>query len=476
MEIGEVGIKNISFDLSSRDDIPQLLMGLQHIYVTPDVREEVFKILETMIPSEVSLKNGRPGMDLWKIFVMGTLRLNLNYDYDRLHEEVNNHNTIRQMLGHSVFDVENKYRLQTIKDNVSLLTPDILNKINAVVVKSGHSLIKKKEEEKLHCRCDSFVVETNVHYPTDINLLFDAIRKIIQLIAVLCATFRVNLWGESVHDINKIKKLYRTVQNMKKSKSSDDTQKTSREDKIKEAHILYISLVQQYLIKVLYTLKILRERHQIDEGCFSEIFRFVAHTYRQIDQIERRVIQGEKIPHNEKVFSLFEPHTEWINKGKEGIQMELGLNVCVLEDQYGFILHYKIMQNISDCEIAVDMIVETQKIFHDVAVCSFDKGFYSKLNKDELDKLLDKCIMPKKGKLSKEDKDVESGEDFKRYRRMHSAVESAINALEVHGLDKCPDHGIDGFRRYVAISVVARNIQKIGTIIQNNHRNQKKAA
>ena len=476
MKIGEVGIQNISFDLSSRDDIPQLLMGLQHIYVTPDVREKVFNILETMIPSSVSLNNGRPGMELWKILVMGTLRLNLNYDYDRLQEEVNNHHKIRQMLGHSIFDFEEMYRLQTIKDNVSLLTPDILNKINEVVVKSGHSLVKKNEDEKIHGRCDSFVVETDVHFPTDINLLFDATRKIIQLIAVLCAAFKVNLWGESIYDINKIKKLYRIVQNMKKSKSSNDDQKAGRDEEIKDSYMLYISLVREYLLKVLDTLKILKECHGVNEFHFSEIVRFIAHAYRQIDQIERRVIQGEKIPHEEKVFSLFEDHTEWINKGKAGVLVELGLNVCVFEDQYGFILHHKVMQNISDCEIAVDMVKETQKMFPNVVTCSFDKGFYSQSNKGELDKLLVSCIIPKKGKLSVEDKYIEEGEEFKLYRRMHSAVESAINALEVHGLDKCPDHGIDGFKRYVALSVVARNIQKIGSIIQKNLRDQKKAA
>lgn len=476
MEIGEVGIANISFDLSSRDDIPQLLMGLQHIYVTPAIREEVFKILETMIPSEVSLKNGRPGMDLWKILVMGAVRLNLNYDYDRLQEEVNNHHKIRQMLGHSIFDFEEMYRLQTIKDNVSLLTPDILNKINEVVVKSGHSLVKKNEGEKLHGRCDSFVVETNVHYPTDINLLFDAIRKLIQLITVLCAAFGLDVWNRSVDDINKIKKLYRIAQNLKKSTSSSDDQKEKQDEKIKEAHVLYICSARQYLAKALEIIKFLRECLCVDEIYFSEILQFVAHAYRQIDQIERRVIHGEKIPHEEKVFSLFEVHTEWINKGKAGVLIELGLNVCVLEDQHGFILHHKVMQKISDCEIAVEMVQETQSMFPDLVTCSFDKGFYSKSNKEELDKLLDNCIIPKKGKLSEADKNIEEGEEFKLYRRMHSAVESAINALEVHGLDKCPDHGIDGFKRYVALAIMARNIQKIGSIIQNNRREQKKAA
>jgi len=476
MKLGEVDIGKISFDLSSRDDIPQILMGLQHIYVTLDVRNKVFDILETMISNDVSLNNGRPGMDLWKILVMGTLRVNLNLDYDRIHEEVNNHHTIRQMLGHGFFDFEEKYRLQTIKDNVSLLTADILMKINEVVVSSGHSLVKEDKEDKLHGRCDSFVVETNVPYPTDTKLLFEAIRKSIQLISVLCVSVNVKIWDEHKRDIKKIKNLYRKLQKLKKSTSKNNEKREQQIEKINDACLAYINLARHYLIKVLDSKMLLHDQFGVNESAFSEVMIFIGHAYRQIDQVERRIIKGEKIPHEEKVFSLFEPHTEWINKGKSGVPMELGLNVCILEDQYGFILHHKIMQEISDSEIAVDIIKETKNIFPEFSSCSFDKGFYSNSNKEELNNILDFCVIPKKGKLSKEEFDAENEETFKQFRRKHSAVESAINALEVHGLDKCYDHGINGFKRYVALAVVARNIQKIGSIIRNDLRNKKKAA
>ncbi len=146
--LGTIDISQIEFDLKSRDDIPQILRGLQHIYLEKEVREKVFQILERGIAPESDEKNGRPGMDLWKILVMGTLRLNLNLDYDRLHELVNNHLTLRQILGHTAhFDME-RYNLQTIKDNVKLLTPKVLSDINKIVVEAGHDLIKKKAKTK----------------------------------------------------------------------------------------------------------------------------------------------------------------------------------------------------------------------------------------------------------------------------------------------------------------------------------------
>jgi hypothetical protein len=209
MKMGTVDISQIKFDLRSRDEIPKLLMGLQYIYCNVEIRREVFTILEDIVPKGIDENNGRPGMELWKILVLGTIRLNCNWDFDKLQEIANNHHTLRQMLGHgSIWKDDYQYALQTLKDNVSLLTAEVLDRINQVVVKSGHSLVKKKEE-KLRGRCDSFVVETDVHFPTDINLLFDAIRKVIVLAAVLCASLNITMWRQSRHNLRQIKKLFR---------------------------------------------------------------------------------------------------------------------------------------------------------------------------------------------------------------------------------------------------------------------------
>lgn len=139
---GEIRIADIYLDPNSRDDIPQLLRGLQYLYVQPTLRAEVFQILDEMLPPEVDRTTGRPGMALWRILVLGVVRLNLNWDYDRLQEMANQHRTLRQMLGHSRED-ETYYQLQTLKDNVSLLTPEILDRINQVVVHAGHGVVKK---------------------------------------------------------------------------------------------------------------------------------------------------------------------------------------------------------------------------------------------------------------------------------------------------------------------------------------------
>lgn len=144
LQLGELDIADIKIDTRSRDDIPQLLQGLQYLYIHKPSREKIFSILEKLTPDDISAEHGRPGMALWKILVMGTLKLNLNCDYDRVLELVNQHKTIRQMLGHGLIDDDETYSLQTVKDNVQKFTPKILDEINQIIVRAGQSLKKKK--------------------------------------------------------------------------------------------------------------------------------------------------------------------------------------------------------------------------------------------------------------------------------------------------------------------------------------------
>jgi IS5 family transposase len=478
LQFGEQEIAAIHLDPKSRDDIPQILRGLQYIYITPELRERVFAILQEVIPPGVDGQadpdTGRPGMAQWKILVLGVLRLGLNADYDRIQELANQHRTLRQMLGHSDWADETYYELQTLKDNLRLFTAEILDRINQEVVRAGQTLVKKSPEEELSARCDTFVVETNVHFPTDTNLLLDAIRKTIETGADLAQANGLSEWRQSAYHIRQFKKAYRLIQRLRHSTSKDEEKREAKRREIEAAHRNYLEMAEGYLERARNT------RLRLEIGCgvpavwLTELDAYIAHAERQIDQIRRRVLQGETIPHNEKVFSIFEPHTEWIVKGKAGVPMELGLRVAVVEDQQGFILHHQVMEKTTDDRIAVAIVQETKGRFPELSSVSFDKGFHSPQNQADLKEILDRVVLPKKGKLSKTDQTREQDPEFIHLRRKHSAVESAINALEVHGLDQCPDHGIDGFTRYVALAVVARNVQRLGAVLRKQEQEEEK--
>ena len=471
LQFGEQDIGAIVLDPKSRDDIPQLLRGLQHIYTNPELRARVFAILEEVVPTGVNgqadTHTGRPGMEQWKILVLGVLRLGLNADYDRIHELSNEHKTLRQMLGHSGWaDGEaDRYGLQTIKDNLRLFTPAILDRINQEVVSAGHTLVKKSPEAALHVRADSFVVETDVHYPTDLNLLWDALRTLIRLVAGLCADFGIAGWRQSAYQLRQLKRLYRQVQRLKHSTAQDPEKRAVKQEELLAAHRAYLEAAEALLARVRET-RVHLIVCAVPAAILAEIDLYLGDAERQIDQIRRRVLLGQTIPHGEKLFSIFQRHTEWIVKGKAGVPVELGLRVAVVEDQHRFILTHQVMEKSTDDQVAVALIEQAKARFPAIASASFDKGFHSPANQTALAALIPQVVMPKKGQLSQTQRERESDPEFLHLRRQHAAVESAINALEVHGLDRCLDHGLEGFKRYVALAVVARNIQRLGALLR----------
>ena len=124
-ELGEVAIADIKIDARSRDDIPAILRGLQEMYTNQEMREKLFEKLEQSLETKASPTTGRPGMELWRIFVLATLKQGLDCDFDRLQELANHHHTLRQMLGHSDWADQSEYKMQTLVDNVSLLSPKV---------------------------------------------------------------------------------------------------------------------------------------------------------------------------------------------------------------------------------------------------------------------------------------------------------------------------------------------------------------
>lgn len=464
LKFGSVIIPDIKFDKKSRDELPKILTGLQYIFTNNTTRKEVFDLLESIVPKNVSMRKGRKGMDLWKILVLGVVRLGCNWDYDKLHEMSNSHLSIREMLGHGRGDWEDKYyyELQTIKDNVSLITPEVLEKLNAIVSQAGHKLLGGKKKEELQGSVDSFVVETNVSYPTDNKLLLDCMRKAIVLTSSLSLELKLNGWRKAKYHIKMLKKQSRLISKAKKSRGKD------REKKTRDAYADYIKTSQELILRIEQTqeqINALSQTSFITVLKQQETMTWLEKANTQISQIQRRVFEGCVIPHSEKVFSVFETYTRWISKGKAGVMVELGLPVSIFKDQHGFILAYQIMETESDVDVAVPLTKKAKELYPALLSCSYDKGYWSPENQQTLMEIIDNPVLPKKGKLSKSDKARQSSLKFIKRRKKHSAVESSINGLEHSGLDRCPDRGIKGFKRYVGLAVLARNIQTLGSII-----------
>ncbi len=459
VRLGEIAIEDIEIDAVCRDDIPAVLRGIQHLYCNEELRQQVFDLLDAHFLPGVDRGLGRPGMDLWRIFVLATLKQGIRCDYDRLQDLANRHGTVREMLGHSGLDDHHRYEHRTLVRNVSLLTPELLNKINELVVKAGHALFGQEPEAPLRARADSFVVETDVHYPTDVNLLWDAMRCLIRVCAELASAFGLGGWRQSRHLRRQVKRLFNKIRNSRRQRRHPDRVR------------VYLELCRSLVARA-ERLRRELEAAGAEAWDIDTVQGLMDHALRQIDQIDRRLLQGEVIPHEEKVFSIFEPHTRWCAKGKAGRLVELGVPVCIVEDQHKFVLHHRILWEDDDVDAAVPLLSETLALFPSVRGCSFDRGFHSPSNRVRLDALLECNALPAKGTLSQKAREREARPEFAAARRQHPAVESAIHNLECRGLDRVRAHGRDGFARTVALAILAANLHRIGLALQRAERDK----
>jgi len=466
-ELGATPIEKIKIPLDSRDELPPTLRALQHIYSTSELNKKVFDILERNVLPGVDFTTGRPGMHLWEILVFGTVRLARDIDYDHLQHIANYDGLVREFVGIPDFGKNlKKYSLQSLKDNVGLLDTETLDEISVLVGKTGHSFkYKEKPNEKLNVKVDSYVLETNVHFPTDLNLLWDAGRKSIEIVSrIITDTNIVTGWRKHHDWLKQLKSAYHKAAKLTVGAGKNTTRGL-------DAALDYLSIANDLSLKLKTTKDILKDI--AESNCktvkFNNLLYFEEYLNTHIDLVQRRLIYKETIPHAEKVFSLFEPYTEWIKKGKAGNKVELGLRIAIATDQYGFILGHRIMEKEQDVNIAVPFAKELVEKY-DIASISFDKGFWSPKNNKDLQQLVKNVILPKKGRLNKEEYEREHSKQFKALRKEHVAVESDINCLEHHGLNMCPDKGIDHFKRYTSLGVLAYNLHKLGNILLEQDR------
>jgi hypothetical protein len=185
---------------------------------------------------------------------------------------------------------------------------------------------------------------------------------------------------------------------------------------------------------------------------------------KHLDLVERRLLKEETIPAHEKVFSLFEPHTEWIQKGKQRPNVELGHRLLIATDQHQLIQDYDVPVGGADVDQSIPVADRLLGRYGAgrLASLSFDKGFARTEDRELLSLYVPVVVMSKRGKKTAAETERERDQKFVALRQQHSAVESEINSLEHHGLNRCLDVGLQGYRRYVGCGVMSYNLHVIG--------------
>ena len=473
LNLGQTPISDIRIPTKSRDEMPPTVRALQFIFMTESLNEKVFRLLEDKI-CKGKKKTGRKGMDLWHILVLAVVRHATGTNWDRLHLMANMDMLVRAIMGvskTSFIEEEFEFEYQTIIDNVSLIDEDLLYGINDIVVEAGQQLLKKKGNEvlELQLKSDSYAVETNVHFPTDLNLLWDSCRKCLDTIVKLQKETDITGWRKIKHIRKTLKSQFRITSKQVFTGKKEALKKQSVKDYLQLAKDLKKGCA------ALLVTGAVKSSSKLTIALLISLESYTTYVTKFMDQIERRLLKGETIPASEKIYSIFEPHTEWITKGKLNKKVELGHLLLITTDQNQFIVDYKIMAGEKDASQINPLLERLAKTGDGKKIIShsFDKGFWSKDNFEALQATeIMHCVLPKKGKKTKSEKEREGDKTFKQLRNKHSAVESNINMLEHHGLNRCMEKGLHGFKRCVGLSVLAYNLHILGNALQAIARNK----
>jgi hypothetical protein len=460
----------LNFDC--RDEVIPVLAGLHYIYTTAPLRNKIVKLIAEDINQDSRRDVGRPGLDDWQIVVLAGVRLGCDYDYDKLQDQAENHRSLRILLGVGDWDGSTSFNARRIQETLCQIKPSTLEAINHALVSHGQELHGEAAES---VRADSFVVETNIHYPTESRLIGDGLRKIIPLCVDLAAEIGELGWRQSQHLLKRVKQVVRTIAQISASKSPQ----------VKAGlPSAYQQLFDRaaFILERAETLRIQAEFNGSSIETLAlcqELDHWIELTKQVCETAHRRVILGEKVPNSEKLFSLFETHTQLYRRGKAGTPNQFGRLVLVFEDGAGFISHYHLMdREASDADVIVEQTRAVQKKHKgQIETASYDRGFYTAENERQLSEIVNEpCLAPRHpGQFA--ERLTNGSVEFHRLRQHHPGIESAIGALQFgNGLKRCRDHSELGFERYLGLAILGRNIHVLGKLLIARQQAQSAAA
>lgn len=463
----------VPLNLQCRDEIVPILRGLQYIYSDDALRKTILNLVGKDVNRTTSKKLGRPGLSYWEIMVLAGVRLGCNFDYDKLQDLAEQHRTLRLMMGIGSWQEDpqedhqkrTKFDWRTIRDNLCWLRPETLQKINHAVVAAGHKLAPEAIQQ---VRGDSFVVETTIHYPTESSLINDGLRKVLQLSAALAREHGVAGWRQQ-------EQLYKTVQHQVRAiRQAARSKSAHKEERVQKGYRVLLATAKDLLERatlLLVTVSVLTATptELLSRTAKQQaIEHYVALTRQVCETARRRVLAGETVSNADKIFSIFEPHTELIKRNKEPNPIQFGHNVLVIEDAVGFVCHYEVMKNgVQD----VDSVVPAMKVLQKrcggkIERASFDRGFHSPENQEALAKIVAHPCLAAKGAKKGREQQEQGSVLFRESRRRHPGVESAIGALQAgNGMERCRDRSERGYARYVGLGILGRNLHVLGKLL-----------
>ena len=395
-----------------------------------------------------------------------------NWDYRERRERINHGYTLRRFTD---FLSQLVPQHQAFHRAFNRLTPETLRTINEWGVQAAVGL-GLEDGQKL--RVDTTVVETDLHHPTDNTLLWDTVRVITRLVGHLAQALGRRL--KAFHNRTRAaRRRLRAIQRMTPPQRQQQQTQIYRQ---------LLALTEQVVARARRLLKQTEKaRGQDRQGdaiirCLpSEIGRYCELGARVIAQTRRRILEGEQVPSTEKVYSIFEPHTDLIKRGKVETPVEFGHKVFLAESAQGLITPYAVLSGNPGDEVHVEPSLQRHRetFGHAPRLYGSDRGFHSQNHLQACRRSGVKvvCIPQRGGQKTSRQEAYEKSAAFKKGQRFRAGIEGRISVLfRGRGLKRCRAQGRQRFELLVGAAVLANNLMRIAALLTHSSPRKRQAA
>jgi IS5 family transposase len=426
--------------------------------------EELYQLIRNDFAKRYPLTEttGRNSTPVEVLLRMLTIKRLYGLSYEQTEYQVRDSLVLRQFCRVYFNDVPDD---TTLIRWANLIEAETLEAYNQRVTELATRL-KVTKGRKL--RTDGTVVETNIHAPSDSHLLADSVRvlgRTLQRAKQVLST-QTQLAAQVFR--NRSRSARKTARQVRRLI-------TRQKEAGQQAYRKLVKIAQQSVSQAKQVLQALGESgHQQAQRLKDTLETFIPRAEQVIEQTVRRVFWDEKVPAEEKIVSLFEPHTAIIRRGKAGKPVEYGRKVWLDEVEGGIVTRWQVLEgNPSDkLQWVPSLDAHQQRFGKPPTQASADRGVYSAPNETEAKRRgIQRVVLPKPGKKSQKRRQYEKQPWFRKARKWHAGVEGRISVLKrCYDLDRCLNQGEDGFHRWVGWGVIAHNLKKIGSTVATRSR------
>ena len=335
------------------------------------------------------------------------------------------------------------------------ISPETWAQINRALARYA---VEKQAITATSLRLDTTAVETNIHWPTDSTLLLDLYRSTKQCLDQI-RDLDASLLRERRFHLSAVRKLCLRI-------TRKGGRKGTSADSLKPLYRRLISHVEMILSSASKAATELRRRRnpvlQAQSKALAErIGSLQAIGIQVLSQTRRRVLQGESVPNEEKIFSIFEPHTELLKRGKAGKPIEFGHMIQIQQVDEKFVTDYTVFERKpAEPALLEAALASHRELFGQAPFrLAADKGYYNRATLERLREKVNLVSIAKKGKRTLEETEQEHDPIFRHAQRFRAGVEGTISYLKrALGLARCLCKGWKNYQSTIGASIFAHNL------------------